>query len=316
MPKKVLFIGGTPNQTTMVHRIAEALPDCECWFTPYYAGGLLQWLAEQGFVATTIIGNKQREIAEAYFEKHQLMLDFKGQKNHYDLIVTTNDTEVPRNIRSKKIILVQEGMMTPENFAYHLVRTLRLPRYLGNTAMTGLSHSYQKFCVASEGFKEIYIKKGIATEKIDVTGIPNFDDLDKYRQNDFPFEKYVLGATSWLRESWQYEDRKAFIFKTLDIAGGRQLIFKLHPRENHERACSEIKRYAPNAMVFQAGNTNHMIANCEAMVTKYSSVLLTALGLGKPVHSDIDPNFLNKLTPVQNGGKSAENIANICREYL
>ena len=93
-------------------------------------------------------------------------------------------------------------------------------------------------------------------------------------------------------------------------------MFKLHPRENHERARWEIARYAPEAMIFHAGNTNHMIANCEAMVTKYSSVLLTALGLGKPVHSDVDAAFLEKLTPVQNGGKSAERIAGICREYL
>ncbi len=244
------------------------------------------------------------------------MLDFKGQANHYDLVVTTNDTSIPKNIRSKQIILVQEGMMTPENFSYHLVRKLRLPRYLGNTAMTGLSHAYQKFCVASEGFKEIYVRKGIDPAKIEVTGIPNFDDLDKYRQNDFPFENYVLGATSWLRESWQYEDRKAFIFKTLDIAGGRQLIFKLHPRENHERARWEIERYAPDALIFHAGNTNHMIANCQEIVTKYSSVLMTALGLDKPVHSDIEPEIVGKLRPMQNGGTSAERIAEICREYL
>jgi hypothetical protein len=193
---------------------------------------------------------------------------------------------------------------------------MRLPRYLGNTAMTGLSHAYQRFCVASEGFKELFVRKGIAPEKITVTGIPNFDDLDKYRQNDFPFQNYVLGATSWLRESGQFEDRKAFIFKTLDIAGGRQLIFKLHPNENHQRARREIERFAPEALIFQSGNTNHMIANCNALVTKYSSVLMTALGLGKQVFSDVDENYLQKLTPVQNGGRSAERIAEICRHYL
>ncbi len=316
MPKKVLFIGGSPNQTTMVHHIAEAMPECECWFTPYYGDGLLQWLAEQGLAEFTILGRASRQTAEAYFEKHKLMLDFKGIKNHYDLVVTTNDTVLPRNVRSKKFILVQEGMMTPENLGYYLVRGLWLPRYLGNTSMTGLSHAYQRFCVASEGFKEIYVRKGIEASKIAVTGIPNFDDLDKYRENDFPFQRYVLGATSWLRESLQYEDRKAFILKTLTIADGRQVMFKLHPRENHERARGEIERFAPEALIFQSGNTNHMIANCEAMVTKYSSVLLTALGLGKPVYSDIEPSLMERLRPVQNGGRSAARIADICRDYL
>ncbi len=317
MAKKILFIGGSPNQTTMVHRIAEAMPtDCECWFTPYYGDGLLQWLAERGMVEFSILSKATRHSAEAYFEKNGLLVDFKGSRNDYDLVVTTNDTVLPRDVRTKRFVLVQEGMMTPENLAYHLIRALRLPRYLGNTAMTGLSHAYLRFCVASEGFKELYVRKGIDPAKIAVTGIPNFDDLDKYRENDFPFRKYVLGATSWLRESWQYEDRKGFIIKTLAIAEGRQVMFKLHPRENHERARWEIERYAPEAMIFHTGNTNHMIANCEAMVTKYSSVLLTALGLGKPVHSDVDSAFLEKLTPLQNGGKSAERIAGICREYL
>lgn len=300
----------------MVHRIAGELGECECWFTPYYGDGLLQWMAEHGLADFTILGTQSRQLTESYFEKNGLLLDFKGQKNHYDLVVTTNDTVLPRNVRSKNFILVQEGMMTPENWTYHLVRTLRLPRYLGNTAMTGLSKAYQKFCVASEGFKEIHVRRGIPAYKIAVTGIPNFDDLDKYRNNDFPHQDYVLSATSWLRESWQYEDRKAFIFKSLDVAGGRQLIFKLHPKENLDRARWEIERYAPEALVFEAGNTNHMVANCEAMVTKYSSVLLTALGLRKPVFSDIEPNFQQKLTPVQNGGTSAQRIADICRDYL
>ncbi|MBI1227354.1 MAG: hypothetical protein GC192_19130 [Bacteroidetes bacterium] len=316
MAKKILFIGGTPNQSTMVHRIAEELPMHECWFTPFYAGKFLQAAANLGLTESTILGKSQRKIATAYFEKNNLLLDDGGNKNQYDLVVTTNDTLIPHNIRSKKIILVQEGMMTPENFVHHLVKTLRLPRYFGNTSMTGLSHAYQKFCVASDGFKEIYLKKGIPAHKIAVTGIPNFDDLDKYRTNDFPHQDYVLGATSCLRETGQFEDRRGFIFKSLDIAGGRQLIFKLHPRENTERATAEIRRHAPDALIFESGNTNHMIANCNSMVTKYSSVLMTALGLGKKVYSDLEPDLVKSLTPVQNGGRSAERIATICKEYL
>jgi hypothetical protein len=316
MAKKVLFIGGSQNQTTMVHRIAEALPECERWFTPYYADGALQWLANRGVLDFTVLGRQSRRQSEAYFEKNGLLADFGGRRNNYDLVVTTNDVILPRNIRSKNIILVQEGMITPENLVYHLVRQLRLPRYLGNTAMAGLSFKYRKFCVASEGFREIYLRKGVPADKIEVTGIPNFDDLEKYRKNDFPFLRYTLGATSCLRETGQFENRKAFIFKSLDVAGGRQLIFKLHPREDHERARREIERYAPDAIIFESGNTNHMIANCDALVTKYSSVLLTALGLGKPVYSDLAPDFQQKLTPLQNGGTSSERIAGICREYI
>ena len=206
--------------------------------------------------------------------------------------------------------------MTPENLVYHAVKRLHLPRYLGNTSMTGLSFAYRKFCVASEGFKEMFVRKGISPDNIAVTGIPNFDDLDRYRQDDFPFRDFVLGATSSLRESFQYEDRPAFIRKVLEVADGRQVVFKLHPNENHTRALREIGHYAPGAVTFTSGNIHSMIANCTAMVTKYSSVMLIALGMGKFVYSDLEPSFAEGLRPVQNGGTSAKNIADICRQYL
>ena len=31
-----------------------------------------------------------------------------------------------------------------------------------------------KFCVASEGYRDLFISKGVKPEKIYVTGIPNF----------------------------------------------------------------------------------------------------------------------------------------------
>ncbi len=314
--KKVLFICGSLNQTTMMFKVAQELREFECWFSAYYAGGFVQWLAHRGMLDFTILGGQARRATEAFFEENNLRIDYGGTKNHYDLVVTCSDLIVPENVRTRHLILVQEGMLTPENGVYHIVRTLQLPRFLGNTSMTGLSDAYRRFCVASEGFKEIFIKKGVRPEKIEVTGIPNFDDLERHKENDFPYRGYILGATSCLREAWQYENRKAFILKTLDVAGGRQLIFKLHPNENKERARREIMRHAPDAIVFDSGNTNQMIANCEVLVTKYSSVLLTALGLDKKVYSDLEPSVAALLRPLQNGGTSARNIAVICREYL
>ncbi|MBK8921781.1 MAG: hypothetical protein IPM81_09750 [Saprospirales bacterium] len=314
--KKILLIGGSLNQTQMMYQIAEALPECDSWFSPYYGDGLVQRAAEAGLLDFTILGGKHKAATSAFFADRQVQIDYKGCLQAYDLVVTCSDLIVPQNIRARNIILVQEGMTTPENLGYHIVHRLGLPRYLGNTSMTGLSHAYKKFCVASEGFREMFERKGIPPEKIEVTGIPNFDNLEVFSKNDFPHLNFVLGATSSLRESWQYEDRKGFIQRVLEIAAGRQVIFKLHPNENHRRAIAEINRVAPGALVFSSGNINPMIANCSAMVTKYSSVLLVALGMGKPVFSDLDPGFAEKLRPVQNGGTSARRIADICREYL
>lgn len=314
--KKILFIGGSLNQTKMMHAVARNLPEHDSWFTSYYADGLVRKMTEKKLLEFTILGGCANWATEAFFQEHNLQVDYRGERNDYDLVVTCSDLIVPKNIRNKPIVLVQEGMVTPENWVYHLVRALYLPRYMGNTSMTGLSHRYQKFCVASEGFKELFIRKGVKPERIKVTGIPNFDNLSIHFNNDFPYEDFVLGATSCLREAWQYEDRKAFIFKTLDVAGGRQVIFKLHPNEDLERAKREIKRYAPYAIVFDRGNIVPMIANCRTMVTKYSSVLMVALGLGKPVISDLKPEIAETLRPMQNGGRSGEHIAHVCMEYL
>ena len=66
---------------------------------------------------------------------------------------------------------------------------------------------------------------------------------------------------------------------------------------------------------FTDGNINHMIANCDVLITKYSTVVYIGIALGKEVHSYFDINLLKDLTPIQNEGKSAELIAIKTLEY-
>ncbi len=317
MSKRILLIGGSLNQTTIMSQIARELAgDGTCFFSAYYADGWLQALADAGLLDSTILGGQARRATLSYLEEQGLRMDDRGKQAPYDLVVTASDLIVPRNIRNKPVVLVQEGMLTPENLVYRLVRYGKLPRYLANTAMTGLSGRYRMFCTASEGFRNWFIRKGADPNRVMVTGIPNFDNVQQYRNNDLPYRDFVLSATSCLRETGQFENRRQFILKSLRVADGRPLIFKLHPNENHLRARREIEQSAPDALVLTTGNTNHLIANCQVLLTRYSSVLLTALALGKEVHSDLDPKLLESLRPVQNGGTSAASIARICREFL
>ena len=182
--------------------------------------------------------------------------------------------------------------------------------------MTGMSDAYSDFCVMSEGYRDLFIRKGVDPSKIRVTGIPNFDHAASFLDNDFPHRGYVLAATSCLRETLKYEDRKGFIQKARRIAAGRQLIFKLHPNENIPRATREIQESAPEALVYPDGNTDHMIANCDVLVTKYSSVVYVAVALGKEIHSDLDPETLRRLAPIQNGGTAGRRIAELCLRRL
>lgn len=313
---KLLFICGSLNQTTMMHQISKYFEGYDLYFTPYYSDGIIEFLRRRNMLEFTILGGNFKRQTLAYLESNDLKLDYRGIYNNYDLVFTCSDLIIPQNIRNKKLILVQEGMTDPENWVYLLVKYLKLPRYLASTSTQGLSDLYDKFCVASDGYKELFIRKGINGDKIAVTGIPNFDNAKKFIKNDFPYQNFVLAATSDARETFKYENRKKFILDTLRIANGRRIIFKLHPNENYERAIKEIRKYAPGALIFTQGNIGEMIANCDVLITKYSSVVYIGLALGKKVYSDFNVNELKRLLPIQNNGSSAKNISMVGYELL
>ncbi len=314
--EKILFICGSTNQTKMMHKISMHLDDYACYFTPFYSDGFTKFLSNANLLDFTILGGQFKQNTLRYLEDYNLKIDFEGKQRKYDLVYTCSDLIIPKNILDSKIILVQEGMTDPENFMYYFVKKLKLPRYLASTSTTGLSDTYDKFCVASEGYREFFIKKGVPSHKIEITGIPNFDNCKEYFNNDFPFKDYVLFATSDSRETFKYENRKKYIKQARQIAGKKQLIFKLHPNEKFERAIKEIKKYAPDSLIYTEGNTEHMIANCDILVTRFSSVVYVGLALGKKVYSDFNVNELKKLIPIQNNGISANNISEIGRKLL
>jgi hypothetical protein len=316
MAANILLIGGSLNQTTMMHQISLHLVGDHCYFSPFYADGFLDMMSKTGLLNFTILGGRHRRDTLNYLLKYKLPIDYRGRSRTYDLVITGTDLVIQRNIRGNRLILIQEGITEPEGWSYQMVKRFGLPRYLANTATTGLSHAYDVFCTASPGYRDLFIRKGIKAEKIAVTGIPNFDHVQAYLENDFPYRGYVLAATSPLRESFKHDDRVSFIKRVQKFAAGRQLIFKLHPSENITRARQEIRRIAPDALIFSEGNVNHMIANCQALVTQTSTVTFVGLAMEKEVHSYLDIQALRKLLPIQNGGASAKRIANICTKLL
>lgn len=306
------------NQTTQMHKISKELTDYEAYFTPYYSQGYwyIQALRSVGLMDFSILGGQAKQNTINYLKENNLNIDFEGKRNDYDLVFTCSDMLIPKNIRDKKIILVQEGMTDPENLGFYLVKRFNLPRWIGGTATTGISNAYEYFCVASEGYKDLFIKKGADPKKIVVTGIPNFDNCAMNLNNNFPHKGYVLVATSDMRETYKYENRKKFIEKAVKIADGKQIIFKLHPNENYDRAVREINKYAPGSLVFQKEKIDPMIANCDILITRFSSVVYIGLALGKQVYSEFDLQELKRLLPIQNGGTSAKNIANVAKKFL
>jgi hypothetical protein len=314
---RILFIGGTINHTTQVQQIAAELPECDHAFSWYYCDGVLDLFRRLGALESTAAGGKLRARCLAHLEAHGLPLDLGGRMGPYDLAITCSDMVVPRNLRGRPLVLVQEGMTDPEDLIFHLVRAFRLPPWIAATSSaTGLSHAYQRFCVASDGYRDLFVRKGVPPEKIVVTGIPNFDNCGRFTENDFPHRGYVLVCSSDIRETARWENRLDFIRKVLRIAAGRPIIWKLHPNENAARARAEIGNLAPEALVFDTGSAEEMIANCDVLVTQFSSTAYVGLALGKEVHSYFDVEELRRLCPLQNGRTSAKRIANVCRQLL
>src|SRR5262249_24504656 len=312
-----LFICGSPNQTGQMLQIARELPHVEAWFTPHYSDDLLTTgLNKAGFLEQAITGHKRRGICVDTLNAEGLNIDLHAERNDYDLWLSPNDAVVPPGLSKTPWVLVQEGIMEQPNWRTWVWRYTRLfPRPLATTAVFGLSRGYTKFCVASEGYRKKFLADDVPAEKLVVTGIPNFDDFARFRDNDFPHRGYVLVCTSDGRETMMKVDRPGLLRKSVALAAGRQLIFKLHPNENVERATREILEAAPDALVFPSGNAEEMVANCDVLITEHSSLTFCGLALGKEVHTNFPIEEVRKLLPIQNR-RAAQEIADVVRDMV
>jgi hypothetical protein len=320
MRKKILFTTGSMNQTTQMHQIANELKDYDCWFSQIFTDSPIHnfLLKHTTLGDTTILSSTFKENAEKYLKQDGKNIDYKGELNQYDLVVYCSDMVVPKRMRHKKLLWVQEGMVDPYTKWSGVVKKMNLPPYWsGDTSLNGSSDVCDIYCAASEGYKEAFSRRGTEEGKIFVTGIPNYDNIQEFTSNNFPHRDYVMVATTDMRETFRYDDRINFIKNCVKIADGRRLLFKLHPNEVIERATAEIRYNTPqNTMIYWGGNTNQMIANCEELITQYSTVVYIGIALGKKVHSYFDVEELKHLSPIQNNGTSAKNIAHIVRNFV
>ena len=319
--KKILFVIGSPNQTSQMHKISLELPDYDCYFTQIFSNSpLSNILKRTGVLDTTILAGEFKRKGDAYIEANGLKNDYAIQvyRNRYDLVIICTDLIVPKELRKMKTIFVQEGMTDPITNWAKLIHALKLPGFMAmNTSLNGSGNICDIYCVASNGYKQQFIGMGTEEKRILVTGIPNYDDIPSFLNNDFPHHGYVMVATSDIRETFRKEDRPQFLRDCVRIADGRQLLFKLHPNEEKDRAISEIKQYCPaDTLIFTEGSTEHMIANSVELITQYSTVVYIGIALGLKVHSYFDVEHLKTLMPDQNEGSSSGFIAEIARKYI
>ncbi len=127
MNKNILYICGSRNQTIMLHRISQNIPGYNHYFTPYYADGIERVAARLGLLDFSVLGGEFYRQSTEYFAANNLQLDFRGEAREYELVIICSDLIIPKNIKGKRIVLVQEGMTDPENLAYKMVKKLGIP---------------------------------------------------------------------------------------------------------------------------------------------------------------------------------------------
>lgn len=321
--KKVLHIVGSMNQTKQLHKVACQLPEYDHYYTQYFGSGLLmKYLSENGHLDFTIMGANSsfRKLQQQYLEENNCKYDYRGESlgNRYDLILICSDLMVPSEVAYAPTVFIQEGMTDPLTHLSKIVKKLNLPPWLAaDTSLNGTSNKCDMYCVASKGYADFFSSMGTFSDKIFLTGIPNFDNVEEFNKNDFPHRNFVLVCTSDLREVKKKDNRIEFLHNCKSIAKGREIIFRLHPNENAARASEEIKQvFGTEVLIYNSGNTEHMIANCDELITQYSSTVYVGIGLGKKVHSYMELSELYHRMPIQNNGCSAHNIARLCKELI
>jgi hypothetical protein len=270
-----------------MHQIANELKEQESFFTPYGE-------------------NDRKETVNSllYISKNNLKIDWQGRLHSYDLVLKAPDLLLQKDVRYQKIVLVQEPIDDEKSVSRFLRRTLFTPR-----------SAYDQFCVASGGYRDLFISRGADPGKIMLTGLPNYDNYHQFLNNRSPHKNFVLVGTPNSSEILKPANRQKLIQKAIELARGRKVIVKLHSDENFYRSQQEIQKYAPDALVFLGGRTEEMIANCGILITTSLSEVYVGLAFGKAVYSNLNAAALQPRIPLQNG-QAARNIANICRDML
>jgi hypothetical protein len=322
--KNILCIVGSLNQTSQLHQIASFLDrEYNMFYTQLYGDGFAyKFVAESGFFDNTVLGKNSSftQRSKKYIKENNLVYDYRGESKdiEYDLAIMSTDMVVPSSFLSKKMVWVQEGMIDPLTPIAKLVKKFNLPTFLpGNTSLNGTTNIADIYFAASKGYKKYFNALGTQSEKILTTGVPNFDNIIEMQNLQFEYKDYVLVATSDIRELGGNEDRVDFIKECVKIADGRQLIFKLHPNENYEKAIREIKNNSPEkTLIYNSGSIDPMIAHCHTLITQYSSTVYLGMILGKKIYSYFPIEELEANVPIQNGGNSAEIISEIIRDFM
>jgi len=118
--KKILFIGGSLNQTRIAHAVYGHLSeDYEARFSPYYCDGFLRVLQQKRPPSTSASSGGSSATGRWPISGNTISRSTRaGGRGITIWSFTTTDLLIQKNIRNKPVILIQEGMTDPENMLF------------------------------------------------------------------------------------------------------------------------------------------------------------------------------------------------------
>jgi hypothetical protein len=90
----------------------------------------LPWV-RLGVLNFSVLGGRHMMETKEYLSRNSLPVDYRGERYSYELIVTSSDLIVQKNIRGNRMVLVQEGITEPETRVHWMVKWLKLHILVG-----------------------------------------------------------------------------------------------------------------------------------------------------------------------------------------
>lgn len=233
---------------------------------------------------------RAKELYEKHGRKMFLQVHTMGRiidEEKPDMVITTN---VPRSERAANIAANQRD-----------IPTLNISDYFEFEERFPLEG--KRIAVMCDITKQNLIKRGVAPERIVITGQPAFDDISRQareiRREDV-FKKYGLDpSVKWLVLGTQPIETTPDIVRNVLKAAmeleGVNVVLKPHPGEDaklHEEIIAEL---GSPAKLRNDADIRELIVAGECLITFFSTIGFEAVLMGKPL---ITVNFTGKPNPV------------------
>jgi len=276
---------------------------------------VLKELIQDGRIDLTVIGYEfSKNVFDRNGIKYKELKDYGLSLNRVDELI---DMERPD--------LVLTGTSMPDSAIEKRLIMASMKKDIASLAVLDFWGIYwQKFSDVEKGIKFCYlptriaimdditrrtmIEEGFPEDILVVTGNPFFDDLIEFGRSFSKEDRlevreelglyadaFVIIYVSQPIEdafghSLGYTEKTVFIdlleaLKKISDRDGRQILVKIHPRENKDSLMEIARRYDENIIFDQDYDTRRVVISSDLVVGMHSSVLVEALCLGKEVMS-------------------------------